>query len=229
MCQERERLIGYVYGECDPAERQAIEEHLVSCDPCRREIAGLRRVRQDLLAWDVPDHEPVWRPLEPRRVEPRWQTVPAWAMAAAAAVILAVGAASGVATHALLGHDAPQTAQAVAPAAAPISVPARLSDDELSAIEERMLTKLRLEMASRTAARTALAAQPDLARVTEVTNDLARQVRVLSSRQDEFSRTLIGVANETMGIRSVQTGLQQENRMFVNLLQSGPAGFGGGR
>ena len=58
MCENRERLIGYVYDECDPAERAEIEAHLESCHTCRREIRGLKGVRQDLLAWDVPANEP---------------------------------------------------------------------------------------------------------------------------------------------------------------------------
>ena len=69
MCEERERLIGFVYDECDAAERRTIEEHLETCPTCRREIAGLRGVRQDLLAWSVPEHESVWRPVVPPHVE----------------------------------------------------------------------------------------------------------------------------------------------------------------
>ena len=30
MCDDRERLIGYVYEECDPAERREIEAHVAS-------------------------------------------------------------------------------------------------------------------------------------------------------------------------------------------------------
>ena len=54
MCDERERLIGYVYDECEAAERRAVESHLEECVDCRQEIAALRSVRQDLLAWAVP-------------------------------------------------------------------------------------------------------------------------------------------------------------------------------
>ena len=49
MCDDRERLIGYVYDECDAGERRTIEAHLESCEACREEIAGLRGVRTDLL------------------------------------------------------------------------------------------------------------------------------------------------------------------------------------
>src|SRR5207244_3539312 len=62
MCDERERLIGYVYDECDAGEKRLVEAHLQTCETCREEIGGLRRVRTDLLAWDVPDHGSAWTP-----------------------------------------------------------------------------------------------------------------------------------------------------------------------
>src|SRR5262245_48149450 len=101
MCDERERLIGYIYEECDADERRQIETHLKSCAVCQDEIAGLQSVRQDLLAWDVPDHAPVWRPM-PAAVTPPivwWRQTPGWALAVAAAVVLLAGLAGGAATR----------------------------------------------------------------------------------------------------------------------------------
>ena len=68
MCDDRERLIGYVYDECEADERQRNEQHLAGCLSCRQEIAGLRAVREDLLAWDVPSHASIWRPVTTERV-----------------------------------------------------------------------------------------------------------------------------------------------------------------
>src|SRR5262245_17460959 len=99
MCDDRERLIGYVYEESDPAERRAIEDHLASCETCRTEIDGLRAVRSDLLAWDVPEYESVWRPFVQPRVAPSWRDIPAWAMAAAASLMLVSGLAGGAVTE----------------------------------------------------------------------------------------------------------------------------------
>ena len=45
MCDERERLIGYVYDDCDLEEKRLIEGHLAGCEICRDEISGLRSVR----------------------------------------------------------------------------------------------------------------------------------------------------------------------------------------
>lgn len=96
MCDEREPLLAYLYDECDPVERLRVEAHLESCEGCRDELAGLRQVRQDLLAWDVPDHGSVWRPFTPARPAWSWHDVPAWTLAAAATVMLALGATGGV-------------------------------------------------------------------------------------------------------------------------------------
>ena len=62
MCEDRERLIGYVFDECDPVERRTIDAHLAECLGCRDEVRALRGTRQDLLAWDVPEPGPLWRP-----------------------------------------------------------------------------------------------------------------------------------------------------------------------
>ena len=117
MCDDRERLIGYVYDECDRHERQEIEAHLETCHVCRREITGLRDVRQDLLAWDVPEMPSVWRPFAPQRAPITWRDVPTWMLAAAASLVLLAGAAGGVATHALLPHVTTAAAATPAPPA----------------------------------------------------------------------------------------------------------------
>src|SRR5437868_9956348 len=102
MCDERERLIGYVYDECEPAEKRLVEAHLQTCETCREEISGLRGVRNDLLAWDVPDHGSVWTPFVKARPTPSWREIPMWSLAAAAAVVLMVGAAGGAVTQAFM-------------------------------------------------------------------------------------------------------------------------------
>ena len=118
MCDERERLIGFVYDECDAGERRAIEEHVDACPTCRTEIAALRDVREDLLAWRVPLHEPIWRPLPVAAAPsvPWWRQVPAWALAAAASVMFFSGVAGGAIAAAWMR-----------PAAAPVS--ARAADE----------------------------------------------------------------------------------------------------
>jgi anti-sigma factor RsiW len=146
MCDDRERLIGYLYGECDARERGEIDRHLDSCGVCRDEIAGLRQTRQDLLAWDVPGHEPVWRPVVPVPAVAWWRQVPAWAMAAAATLTFLVGAAGGVMTHVFLPSPAP--AQVVSVPAAAV-VPAGVSQADMTALEQRVLQTMRTEFDER--------------------------------------------------------------------------------
>lgn len=142
MCDERERLIGYVYEECDATERREIDAHLADCETCRAEIAGLRATRVDLLAWDVPPHQAIWRPFVAAPSAPAWRQVPAWALAAAASLIFAVGAAGGAAARVWW----PAAPAASAPASAAVT-PA-----DLAALKASVLTEVRGEMEQRVSA-----------------------------------------------------------------------------
>ena len=44
-CDEKERLVGYLYEECSAAERSAVEAHLARCAVCAAELDGLRDVQ----------------------------------------------------------------------------------------------------------------------------------------------------------------------------------------
>ncbi len=99
MCDQRERLMDYLYDEAAPSERRLVEAHLDTCDDCRAEIRAFRRVREDLLAWDVPDTPSVWTPFVTTTPVPWYRQVPAWAMTAAAGIMFAVGLAGGMFAH----------------------------------------------------------------------------------------------------------------------------------
>jgi len=155
MCDERERLIEYVYDECDAAERERVVRHLETCGGCREEIAALRDTRQDLLAWQVPDHGSVWTPFAPARLRPWWREVPAWATAAAAGVMLMLGVAGGAASQVLLARPAAPAAPVehtaavapVVPPPAPAAVEGAVSRAEFDALEQRLQTAIRDEEA----------------------------------------------------------------------------------
>jgi anti-sigma factor RsiW len=123
MCDQRERLMDYLYDEAAPADRQGVEAHLETCGECRSEMRAFRRVRQDLLAWEVPAYESVWTPFAPVPVAPWYHQVPAWAMAAAAGLMIMLGSAGGFAANALLG-GAPAQSTAIASVEAPVPEPA---------------------------------------------------------------------------------------------------------
>ncbi|HEY7055798.1 MAG TPA: zf-HC2 domain-containing protein, partial [Vicinamibacterales bacterium] len=53
MC-DKELLVGYVYDDIIDMDRARFERHLRECAACRAEVAEMRRVRDDLAAWDAP-------------------------------------------------------------------------------------------------------------------------------------------------------------------------------
>jgi anti-sigma factor RsiW len=210
MCDERERLIGYVYDDCDPAERRAIEAHLEGCGTCRAEIGGLRSVRQDLLAWDVPPHEAVWRPLVSAPVTPWYRQVPAWAMAAAAGVMFLAGAAGGVVTLALVPHE---RAAATLTAAAPVQmIPAGVTVGQLSEVEQRMVQMMRDELSKREVVARAVPAVVQPAPGPGVTpvrlNEMLsaseqRQWEIVRDVNNEWRRSIDNLRRDVNGLKEI--------------------------
>jgi hypothetical protein len=85
----RDELIEVLYGEAAPDAARRVEEHCAGCAVCREELNGLRRLRQDLPAWKVPETR---RTLFRRpAVMSRW--LPA---AVAAALLLSLGGVVGL-------------------------------------------------------------------------------------------------------------------------------------
>ena len=95
-CDEKERLVGYLYGEGSAEERAAVEAHLLRCAPCAAELADLKAVRVHLAAWNRARRGPRVsrdpRTSGRRARTPRRGSFPAWAQAAAAVLVLAAGA-----------------------------------------------------------------------------------------------------------------------------------------
>jgi anti-sigma factor RsiW len=220
MCDEREPLLAYLYGECDPEERHRVESHLESCETCRDELAGLRSVREDLLAWDVPDHESVWKPFTPARPVWSWRDVPAWTMAAAATVMLALGATGSVLANALIARSAPAPSARSAPVLMTAGVPVASGDvhnakpaaavavtpAELVALEARVLAEVN-HRAQRSPARTSLSSGDDdqlFAVMTELNNALASSrddVKTLRARVNDLSVRVEQLAQNQQGGR----------------------------
>lgn len=98
-CDDKQTLVSYLYGEVDAATRAGVDAHLASCGRCAAEVRALGDVRAELGLWVPPDAElgfqivrkseqPPANVLRPARW---WSTVPAWAQAAAAILVLAAG------------------------------------------------------------------------------------------------------------------------------------------
>ena len=183
MCDERDRLLDYLYDACDAGERRTVERHIQSCEACRTEISELRAVRLDLLAWDVPEHESVWKPFAPARVKPWYREVPGWALAAAASLTFLLGMGGGLVSQSLLSPSAAATA-AVRPAA-PVLTPqitvSPASRDE-AAMEARILRAVDSRLDDRLrplAAHTQLASQ----QLSAETQEMRRLLQVSEDRQ----------------------------------------------
>lgn len=105
MCNQVDdgQLVSYLYDDLDAAARDAFERHLRACAACRDELAGMRAVRADLLAWTPPEPEFAFRLVaEPRRAlltpaVPSWRAWFTPAVGLAAAAVLVLAAAAGLA------------------------------------------------------------------------------------------------------------------------------------
>ena len=188
MCDERERLLDYLYDACDADERRTVERHLETCDECRTEISELRAVRLNLLAWRVPEHESVWTPFAPARVRPWYREVPAWALAAAASVTFFVGLAGGLASRAVLSAPALAASASPAPAVVPQVAVVGASRADLDALEHRILQTVRTEVDQRV---TPLAAHAQSASATVDRDDLLREMRRLVATSEERQREML--------------------------------------
>jgi Putative zinc-finger len=200
-CGDPAALAGYLYDECDPAERRAIEAHVAICVACASEIAALGATRTALASWTPPEarlgfritaeDDQAGRVLRPPQFHPeRWwrRPIPAWAQAAAAILIFAGGAALGVRTA-----SAPPAAQEQRASAAGAST---VSADDLAALEKRLRSELESIRETRVAAASAApASRPqasDAAVVQRVRELLAeseqRQQRELALRLTQVLR-----------------------------------------
>lgn len=112
-CDDKPTLIAYLYGEIDAATRDRVDLHLKSCARCAEEVRVLGDVRAGLGRWAPPDAKlgfaivrasdrPDAQALWPAAGAPGtrtvrggvewWRTVPVWAQAAAAVLIVAAAA-----------------------------------------------------------------------------------------------------------------------------------------
>jgi hypothetical protein len=129
MC-EKERLVSYIYDELNRAERAEVEAHLKTCAACREEAAGMRSVRADLASWTPPQPEFGFHIVRERK--PTWRAwwTPAFGLAAAAMLVLAIASAIAnvdvtfekLGLHLRTGWESTQASVAPLP---PTTVPAR--------------------------------------------------------------------------------------------------------
>ena len=96
---DNDALVAYLYGECEPGDRERVEAHLAACSRCAAEVESFRTVRGTLVAWDVPRSSSGMRVVSERDAlrGPWWSFAlrPAWGLAAAAGLVFGIGLALG--------------------------------------------------------------------------------------------------------------------------------------
>ncbi len=99
-CDDKQTLISYLYGEIDHDTRQAVDAHLAVCAACAAEATALGDARSELGLWVPPEVELDFAIVKKSELPPSnvlrparwWNSVPVWAQAAAAVLVLAAGA-----------------------------------------------------------------------------------------------------------------------------------------
>jgi hypothetical protein len=244
-CGDHGALMSYLYDECAPNERRAISAHVAICRECAEEITSLGATREQLATWTPPEallefrivsDSPSSNVLRPSRW---WQKpMPAWAQAAAAALIFATGVTLGALRVATSPSDrgptgsAPQQANATTRAASTPSV----TKADLAALEQRLRSELSQgrstssTVSTSNTSDTAVAAQGDariLERVRAMIQDSEqRQQRELALRTAEVVRDFDAQRRDdltrierTMGQMDGTTGVEvAQQRQMLNYL-----------
>ena len=230
-----ETIVAYLYGEMEADERVAFDRHLVACAPCRAELADLRDVRSQLAGSvppELPAHIPftVDIPRPPVAVVPAARTIPVWAQAIAATLILGVAggianldvsysAASGLSIR--TGWRHPVDASNSQPPAAPARIaqttqsPAPWTTD-LAALERNLRSALEDRPAVATVASSPSSDEAVMRRVRQLMQESERrQESELALRMAEAVRELqmqrqadLVKIDRTLGVIQNRTGME---------------------
>jgi Putative zinc-finger len=220
-CGDVEALVTYLYDECDPDQRAAIEEHAALCASCADELVSLRATRSRLTAWTPPSvdlgfqitggHRPPVDDVEGGRVlaaptilrPAKWwsRPLPAWAQAAAAAAIFTSGLAIGTAHRGSVAVAAAPAPTVAPTTVAAVSTPSGISQQDLDALESRLRGEI--SRVRTTAAPAAAVSGGD---------DVLRQVRALIAESEQRQQ-------RATALRTAQMVGQLEEQRRVDLAQ----------
>jgi anti-sigma factor RsiW len=236
-CDDKATLVAYMYGEVDAVVRDRIEAHLAGCDACAAEVTALGDVRAELGLWLPPDAElgfaivkkseqPAANVLRPSQW---WRTVPAWAQAAAA--VLVVGAGLGLANVQIRsGHDGISVSTGWMQ---PVAAPALGQPADSAAVEQRVERALvSLEQQLRNEIRTsreqqqpnttrAAAPAADDATIRRVQQLIAaseeRQARQLAIRMTQFASDMN--MQRRADLQLIRQGFGQQEELMLRQRQ----------
>ncbi len=219
-----EQIVAYLYDDLDAAERQRLEAHVQTCAACRSEMSSLRGIRRELGRWSPPEPSIGFTPglaPAPGRIGAwaRMKTVPVWAQAAAA--MLVVGAAAGLANIEIrrdaagiivrTGWSQPPVASvpSLSPSAADVSSPAPWQAD-VEAMAVRLRSELQASQAeARPAGRTEASADTTVR--TLITESEQRQQRELALRIAELARDVHTQRRSDLEKIQYSLGLMESN------------------
>jgi len=219
VCGNHEALIGYLYDECEPAEREAVAAHLALCASCAEEIQALGDTRAHMVSWRPPalplgfqitrtESDTPGKVLRPAA----WwgRPLPAWAQAAAAVVIFAAGmsvnlerSGGGAPAPVVAAPSAESTPVAETPAADDITV----TRAEFSRLEQRLraIEHADVQLASRTGG----GVDQD---------ELFARVSALEQRSVENDRRTLGLIS-TVATLAREAENQRESTRTVNAMR----------
>lgn len=228
MCDSQELLVGYLYNELSPGERQTLQLHLAGCGECRAELEGLRATRAHLALWSPPVPDFGFRvirggsapaPALPRRM----RLAPAFAFAAAAVVVLAVAAAianvevrydnDGLVVRTGWVASVPPAAEARANPAANAGSAGPVATGDAFAVLERRLQEIEQALASQPDNGTQLATST-ITRMSDA--EMLRQVRRIVHEAEARQKTVVA---ERM--LAVIADLQRQHRADFAVMQQG--------
>ena len=232
VCGDHGALVSYLYDECAPGERRTIGAHVAICSLCAEELATLGATREQLAAWTPPDAQLGFRIVSDaaaaKVLRPsRWwqQPMPAWAQAAAAALIFATGLSLGVLRGVMPAAANPETARSQPAATVASATP--VTHAELAALEQR----LRSEVSHPAAVSESTSASADETRILQrvramIDESDQRQQRELAFRTAEMMRDVDAQRSDdmarierTLGQMDGTTGVEvAQQRQLLNYL-----------
>jgi len=226
MCESKELLVSYLYNEIDPVSKREFQTHLATCVECREELAELGATRAQIATWTPPDADLGFRIIrETESPKRRWfEFSPAWGLAAAAVLLLAIGAAvanldvrygsDGLVVRTGWNRVADVAQQSSVAGATPVDWKTRA--DQL----DRRLRELEQTMSSRGASVVQNASMSE-ERVREIVGQSeTRQERAVASRLTELMREVD--AQRRLDLVTIDQGLtrlQNSSSMTKDLVQ----------
>jgi cytochrome c-type biogenesis protein CcmH/NrfF len=235
MCDRKEQLIGFLYGELDRDEAADFQRHLLTCAECRGEFGELRATRGQIAAWTPPEPDLGFQVVRaPAAPAPRFRIPPAWGLAAAAVLVMAVGAAianldvrvgggEGLVIRTGWNHGAAAAVDNVAVQSVDWKEEAQQLDARLRQMEQSLA---RTQSGSiRNTSGPAMTAEEMLQRVRDMlAQSESRQQRILAARllqitRDYDAKRRVDLAAIDQGMSRLQSTSGAEVRQYRDLIQ----------